>query len=81
MQPLGALNKSSARVATFALKLWNARVVQYTYRNKKDNKEVLAHKFEVCLVGENPEQYCYGYVKGTARACQDALQKLSLIHI
>ncbi len=33
-----------------------------------------AHKFEVWLVGQNPEHYCVGYVKSSVRVCQEALQ-------
>lgn len=75
LQPLGALNKSSARLATFAVRLCGGRVVEYTYKNKKDNQEVKAQKFEVWLVGQNPEHYCIGYVKSSVRVCQEALQK------
>ena len=75
MQPLGALNKSSGRLATFAVRLSGARKVDYTYKNKKDQQEVLAHKFEAWLVGQNPEHYCIGYIKGSKRVCQEAYQK------
>ena len=68
LQPLGALNKSSARLATFAVRLCGGRVVEYTYKNKKDNQEVKAQKFEVWLVGQNPEHYCIGYVKSSEDA-------------
>ena len=75
MQPLGALNKSSAVLATFAVRLYGGRVVEYTYKNKKDNQEVKAQEFEVWLVGQDPEHYCIGYVKGSVRLCEEALQK------
>ena len=51
MQPLGALTKSSGRVATFAVRVAGARTVTYTYKEKKTQQEVLAHKFETWLVG------------------------------
>ena len=75
MQPLHALSKSSGRVATFAVSLSGGRVVEYTYRNKKDNQLVTAQKFEAWLVGQNPQEYCIGYVKGSKAECNKAKEK------
>ena len=75
MQGLNALNKSSGRFATFAVRLCGGRVVEYTYKNKKDNQMVTAHKFEVWLVGTNPQEYCIGYVKGNKTTCTKAKQQ------
>jgi hypothetical protein len=72
---LSALNKSSAKVATFAVKLAGARVNQYTYVSKKDAKTVTANKFEVWMVGSKPESYCIGYVKGSPAVVSQALAK------
>ena len=43
---LSALNKSSAKVATFAVKIVGAKASEYTFTSKRDNKQVTAHKFE-----------------------------------
>ena len=55
-----ALNKSSCRLASFPVKADGGRVVDYKYTIKKDGREVHAYKFEVWLVGSNPEHYCIG---------------------
>ena len=75
MQPLGVLNKSSSRLATFLVRACGGRVVEYTYKNKKDNQEVKAQKFEAYLVGQNPQHYCIGYVKNSLRVCEEAMRK------
>ena len=62
---LSALNKSSAKVATFVVRLVNAKDVQYTYRAKRDGTQQTANKFEIVLVGMDPKSYCIGYVKGS----------------
>ena len=64
---LSALNKSSAKVATFVVRLVNAKDVQYTYRAKRDGTQQTANKFEIVLVGMDPKSYCIGYVKGSAQ--------------
>ena len=72
MQQLIVLSRSSSRVATFAVRPCAGRVVEYTYKNKKDNQTITAYKFEVWLVGQNPQHYCVGYIKGTEPACRKA---------
>ena len=75
LQPLGALNKSSARVAAFGVRPCGGRVVQYTYSSKKDQSTVTAHKFEVWLVSDNPQDYCIGFIKGSKAECERAKTK------
>ena len=72
---LRALNKSSGRLATFAVRLCDGRVDSYTYRSKHDGREMTGHKFEVFLVGTDAHDYCVGYVKGTEGECKAAKQK------
>ena len=72
MQPLGALNKSSGRVSTSHVRFARARTDEYTYNNKRDGREVQAHKFEVWLVGRDPQHYCVGYAKGNTKTCLEA---------
>ena len=69
---IGALNRSSAKVATFAVKLAGGKVIQYEYTSKKDGNKVTALKFEVWMIGENPAEYCIGYVKGNKAVCDKA---------
>ena len=75
MQNLKALTKSSAKVATFAVRLSDGGVEKYTYPNKSTVVETTAYKFEVFLVGTNPEEYCKGYVKSTESDCNKAAAK------
>ena len=75
LQDLKSLNKSSARIATFAAKLCDGTVEKYTYFQKKSQQEVTAHKFEVTLVGSNPQEYCKGFVKASQEDCEKAAAK------
>ena len=75
LQNLKSLNKSSARVATFAAKLCDGIVEQYTYFQKGTQQQVTAHKFEVTLVGRNPQDYCKGFVKASKEDCEKAAAK------
>ena len=72
LQNLKSLNKSSAKVATFAAKLCDGIVEQYTYVKKGSQQQVTAHKFEVTLVGCNPQEYCKGFVKASKEDCEKA---------
>ena len=75
MQNLKALNKSSARVATFAVRVTDGAVEKYKYQEKKTGADKTAHKFEAYLVGNNPQEYCRAYVKGTESECKKAAEK------
>ena len=50
-------------------------MVDYQYKRRPDNQLVTAHKFEVWLVGTNPQWYCIGYVKGSETVCNRAKQQ------
>ena len=52
---LSALNKSSAKVATFLVKVAAGRVGSYTYSQEKDNRQVTQHKFEAYFIGKKAE--------------------------
>ena len=75
LQPLRALHKNSARVATFAVRPCCGQVVQYTYTSKKDQRTVTAYKFEAWLIGKNPQDYCIGFVKDSEAECKNAKNK------
>ena len=75
--PLQALNKGSARIATFTVRPGGGRVEAYTYISKKNGQEVTAHKFECWLIGNNAQHYCIGFVKGTEAQCKVAKGKFS----
>ncbi len=49
--------------------------MEYSYLNKKDNLLVRAQKFDGWLVGQNPQEYCIGYVEGTKAVCSEAKDK------
>ena len=51
-----ALTKSSAKVATFVVKLSGGHVESYAYTNKK-GQDVTAQKFEVSLVGKKTQDF------------------------
>ena len=72
---LAVLNKSSAKLATFAVALQGGRVFEYSYTQKKDNKRITAHRFEVHLVGQKAESYCLGFIKGPKRDCEKAKEE------
>lgn len=72
---LNALNKSSAKLATFTVALSGGRVFEYSYQQKKDGKRIIAHRFEVYLVGMNGESYCIGFVKASHQTCKQAADK------
>ena len=74
-QPLIALNRSSAKVASFTVRICGSRVVQYEYRQRKDDKLVKAQRFEAWLVGSNAEQYCVGFLRGSTAQCDKAQGK------
>ena len=59
---LGDLNKSSARLVTFVVRLAGGRVTDYEYQSKKTETAVQGHKSEVCV----------GFVKGSEVACKKA---------
>ena len=75
MQNLKALSKSSARLATFAVRLCDGESETYTFTSKKSGQLTTANKFEVTLVGKNPEEYCKGYVKASKEECNKASEK------
>ena len=64
-QPLSALNRSSARLASFTIRVCCPHVSQYSYQSKRNQQMVTAFKFEAWLVGNNPGEYCLGFVKGS----------------
>ena len=49
----------------------------YTFISKRNGQEVTAHKFECWLIGNNAQQYCVGFVKGTEAQCKAAKEKVS----
>ena len=75
MQNLKALSKSSARLATFAVRLFDGESETYTFTSKKSGQLTIANKFEVTLVGKIPEEYCKGYVKASKDECNKATEK------
>ena len=71
------MNKTSARIATFAVRPCGGHVVNYTYNSRRDQKPVTAYKFEVWLVGNDAKNYCIGYLKGSRAECEQAMTKYS----
>ena len=72
---LGMLNKSSAMIGDFLVKIINGKSSSYTHKSKKDGQEITSHKFEAHLVGECSSSYCVGFVKGNATQTKTASEK------
>ena len=70
-----ALNKSSGKVATFAVRVVGARTSEYTFTSKRDTKPVTQHKFEAWLIGINAQAYCVGFIKGSQATVKQAQEK------
>lgn len=73
---LAALNKSSARLGHFLVKMANAKSITYTYKNKRTGSDRTAAKLEMHLVSETPSEYCIGYVKGSTQQIAEAVTKI-----
>ena len=74
---LGALNRTSAKIATFPVRLIGVHQESYTYNSKKNGETITAHKFEVCMVGLKSTSYCMGFVKGSSSAVKEAQRKFA----
>ena len=72
---MAALNKSSGKVATFAVRIVGAKASEYTFTSKRDSKPITQHKFEAWLVGINAQAYCIGFVKGSQATVKQAQEK------
>ena len=72
---LQALNKTSAKIATFPVRLTGGRVESYEYNSKKTGDKITAHKFEVFMIGLKATSYCKGFVKGSRSDVQEAQRK------
>ena len=57
---LNLLNKNSARLAAFVVRIFKGRCVAHTYNQRGTGTSVTAHKFEAWLVGIKCENYCVG---------------------
>ena len=75
--PLSALNKSSAKLAAFHVRIVHPHKQTYQYISRRNGKQVEAHKFEAYLVGETPEQYCMAKVGGTEQHINAAAERFS----
>ena len=74
---MAALNKSSSKIATFAVRMVGAKIGEYTFTSKRDSRPVVQHKFEAWLVGMNAQAYCLGYVKGSPATVKQAQDKFA----
>ena len=74
---LSALNKQSAKVATFLVKVVRADMVVFMYKSRRDGSEQTAQCWECHLLGENPENYCVGCVKGSDDAVKKAAKRFA----
>ena len=72
---LTALNKSSCKVATFAVRIFGGAVGSYTYKSRSNGADCTMYKFEAILIGTDASAYLRGYVKGTAAQTREASMK------
>ena len=72
---LGALNKSSAKIATFLVRVVKPKLASYTYTGKADGQRKTGSTFQCFLVGTKGESYCQGFVKGSLAEQQKAETK------
>ena len=72
---LTALNKSSCKVATFAVRMFGGAVGSYTYKSRSNGADCTMYKFEAILIGTDASAYLRGYVKGTAAQAREASKK------
>ena len=73
--PMSDFNKSSAKIAQLIAKICYGRKTSYSYKEKKEGKEVTAYKFECLLLGEKAGDYMYGLLKGNQQQVDDAASK------
>ena len=69
---MAVLNKSSGKVATFAVRIVGAKASEYTFTSKRNTSSIMQHKFEAWLIGINAQAYCIGFVKGSQAAVKQA---------
>ena len=74
---LHALNKASARIAQFLVRVCDPQAIDYEFKSKRDGSMVKQRKFECLLVGEKPASYCIGALKGSQKEVQAALSKFT----
>ena len=72
---LEEFGKNSAKVAHLLVKTTQGRVTSWEYEDKKKGQTMRAHKFECILLGETPEVYMLGYVRGSDKQAQEAFKK------
>ena len=62
---LAAINKSSAKIATFLVRVVKPKLLSFTYTGKVDGQLKTGNSFQCFLVGTKGESYCLGIVKGS----------------
>ena len=70
--PLKALDQTSAKFGTFAVRLCRGRILEFDCKSRHRKQRVPVYRFEAWLVGEKPSEYCIGYVKGSEAVCRKA---------
>ena len=77
--PLSALNRSSANVAQFPIRVHQPKKTTYQYTQKRGSREVTAHKMECVLLGPSDTDgtmaYATAIMKGTEEFVDRAMQR------
>ena len=71
---LEELSKGSVKIGQFRVRVLETRNRSYEYKTK-GGAMATQHLFECLLVGEKPEVYCVGFVKGTQAETAQAQKK------
>ena len=70
---LGMLNQSSAKVGTFAVRVYEPQIVEWEYDYKGQKKT--GRRFSCTLLGKKQGSYCEATVKGAPAKIDEALKK------
>ena len=64
---LQCLNGGNCKLWTWMVRVLHPRALQYTYFDKRQQKQVKATKFECYLVGKNPQKYVMASIRHNPR--------------
>ena len=71
------MNKSSAKFASWGVRVSHGHESNYSYEDKKTQKTVTVYKFECRLVGSDSTKYVQAVVKGSKNNAAEAKKKFS----
>ena len=75
LTPLGSLTKSSAKTADFLVRVYTPKIIEYSFKSKRDGKLVEKVRFSCILLGVDASHYCEASVKTSTDDVKAALEK------